>query len=329
MTRKYLVIALLASAFASLLSAQTDYKMLSITEDGTYYKNRLDVSDWNPGEDFVYLRSYYIPWQGEDSMDYQIRMGNLKINGQLVGVDLVENPSPEAADKSKIVTVQVDPAHLKELASLPGVVAVSFVGVKEADLANLKDMENLKALDLAYTKISDGALAYISPLTNLRVLNLANTQISDAGLKYLSTLTNLKALDLESTDITDSGIEYLKDLKELRSLNLFHTKATGGLALRGAPENVSDHGAKVISGLSALTELNLHGAELTDAGLAEIARLGNLRNLDLSATAISDASIENLSRMTLLRTLDLAGTDITPAGLRKLRAALPNTEINY
>ncbi len=329
MTRKYLVIALLASAFASLLSAQTDYKMLSITEDGTYYKNRLDVTDWKPGEDFVYLRSYYIPWQGEDSMDYQIRMGNLKVNGQLVGVDLVENPLPDAVDKSRIVTVQVDPVHLKDLSTLPGVVAVSFVGVKEADLANLKDMENLRALDLAYTKITDGALAYISPLSNLRVLNLANTQISDAGLKHLSTLTNLKALDLESTDITDSGIEYLKDLKELRSLNLFHTKATGGLALRGAPVSVSDHGAKVISGLGSLSELNLHGASLTDAGIAEIAKLGNLKILNLSATGITDASVENLSRMTTLRTLDLEGTDITPVGLRKLRAALPNTVINY
>ncbi|NLI98724.1 hypothetical protein GX441_08720 [bacterium] len=331
MTKRFYAFVLSLTAFAGFLAAQADYRMLSVTEDGKYYKNRLDVTDWKPGEDFIYLRSYYIPWQGEDSLDYEMRMGNLKINGKLVGVDLVENKLSSINDKSSIVTVQTDPSHFSELSELPNLVALSLVGAKETDIEKVKEMDSLKALDLAYTKISDDALMYLKDMNELRVLNLANTEISDRGLKHLSGLTHLRSLDLESTEVTDSGLEYLKDLKDLKSLNLFQTRAgkAGSLALRGGIPSVSNEGAKQIATLGNLSELNLHGAGISDPGVAELTRLSNLRTLDLGATDITDASVEYLSKLNGLRLLDLRGTDISPEGLARLRKALPETEINY
>lgn len=319
-------------AFATPLAAQPEeYKMLSITEDGKYFKSRYDVTFWEPQNDFIYLSAYYVPWQGEDSIDYEIQLGELKVNGELVGVNLVERSVESVTEKSKILTVQVDIGHLDDLAQFPNLVAVSIVGFSENNLAKLKDYTNLRAIDLAYTKISSEDLAYLASLTELRVLNLSYTDVTDDGLKHLSNLTNLRSIDFESTEITDEGLVYLEDLDDLRSLNLFRTPAgkVEALVMRGQPYKVGDAGTYSLAKLGNLNELSLHGADLTDEGVKQIAKMTNLRQLDLSATRITDASVSELSKMSNLRYLDVKGTDISTAGLNQLRKALPDCEINY
>jgi len=340
MAKRVLVVASLAILVVTMitpLAAQADYKMLDVTEDGKYYKNRLDVTHWEPGEDFIYIRSYYIPWQGEDSIDYELSLQELKVNGEVIGVNLVGKHGDIEDGKAKVLTVQCDPGHLESLSEYPGVVAVSLVGVKnDGDLAKLSDIPNLRALDLAYCKISDDALAHISSLSGLRVLNLANTEISDAGLAHLAELEYLRSLDLESTEITDAGLEHIKDLENLRSLNLFHTKTGGAetLALRGQPLQVSDQGLKALAGMGKLSELNLHGAAITDEGVKNLLTMTtqsmtHLRKLNLSATPITDDCVPDLIKMKELSVLDIKGTDISPAKVAELRMQLPDCEINY
>jgi len=322
-----LLSVLVAVGFASA------YRMLSVTEEGLYYRNRLDVSDWESGEDFIYLRSYYIPWQGEDSIDYELSLAELKVNGEVVGVNLLEKQPDEVQDPSKIVTVQTDPEHLDALDEFPELTAVSLVGIRdEKELAKLAELPNLRALDVAYSKISDVGLSYIAALGELRVLNLASTEVSDAGLAHLAKLKHLRSLDLESTEITDEGLAYLKDLEDLRSLNLFRTKAGGGaesLALRGRPLKVTDEGLKALAGLDKLSELNLHGAAITNEGVKHIAAMTRLHKLNLSATGINDDCVDDLAKMKGLYTLDIKGTDISPAKVAELRKLLPDCEINY
>ncbi|MCK4334665.1 hypothetical protein KAX06_07805 [candidate division WOR-3 bacterium] len=340
MARKAMLFAAFAVLFAAIaapLAAQADYKMLDVTEDGRYYKNRFDVADWEPGEDFIYLRSYYIPWQGEDSIDYEMTLQQLKVNGEVVGVNLVGKKCEDVAGQAKIVTVQCTPQHLEDLDAFPKLVAVSLVGVKnEDDLSKLVELPNLRALDIAYCKVSDDGLKYVSLLPELRVLNLANTEISDAGLSYLSELKHLRTLDLESTEITDAGIAHLKDLGNLRSLNLFHTKAAGAetLALRGKPLKITDAGIKALAGMGKLSELNLHGAAITDEGVKELSKMTlqtmtHMRKLNLSATAVTDDCVPALAKMRELRNLDIKGTDISPDKVAELRMKLPDCEINY
>ncbi|MBN2380660.1 hypothetical protein JXM67_12740 [candidate division WOR-3 bacterium] len=326
-----LLILVVLGAASSLQAQPEDLKMLSITEDGKYYRCRLDVTDWKPFDDFVYLYSYYFPWRGEDSIDYEIHLAELKVNAEVVGLNLLERSAEEALDKSKILTVQTDIENLTDLKKFPNLVALSLVGISEGDLARLKDCEGLRALDLAYTKISSEDLAYIESLTELRVLNLSYTNVTDEGLKHLASLNNLRSVDLESTEITDEGLTYLEGLEDLRSLNLFRTPAgkVETLVMRGQPYKVGDAGTFSLAKLGNLDELNLHGADLTDEGLKQITKMSKLRLLDLSATKITDASVPDLSKMTNLRYLDVKGTDISVEGLNTLREALPDCEINY
>ncbi len=320
------VVLLICVAFA-----QQEYRMLSVTEQGRYFKYRLDVSDWLEGQDFINLRSYYVPWMGEDSLDYEISPGRLKINGEVVGVDLVEQPLSDVPSKDKILSAQTDPAHLDKVDSLPNLVSLSFVGIKDDDLKKLSSHRDLKALDLAYAKITDKGLSYLDSLTELRLLNLSYTNISDEGLGYLRGLKNLRTLDLENTAVTDKGLAHLEGLDQLRSLNLFLTPARAGetLTLRGVPVAVSDEGLKTLSTLRALSELNLHGSAVTDAGTGYLSSMAALEQLDLRATRITDASVENLAQLKNLRRLDLKGTGLTSQGISRLHEALPECEVNY
>lgn len=329
MSRK--VFFILVCVLVVPVTAQVDYQMLTVTESGRYYKYRLDVSNWEPGEDFIHIRAYYIPWEGEDSLDYEMRMGKLTVNGEVVGVDLVEIPYESLNGKENIVTVQTDPSFVENLKEFPSLVAISYVGYQdEADLQGLKDLPNLRALDLAYTKISDEGLEHIGALTELRVLNLSYTEISDRGLAYLTSLENLHTLDLENTEITDSGLAYLDDLDNLRSLNLFLTPTSQeGLTLRGGRAGITDEGIKALAETSNLFELSVHGSPITDAGVVYLAEMDNLESLDLRATNITDEAVSTLVTLPNLRSLDIQGSGITRDGVMRLHHALPECEINY
>ena len=49
----------------------------------------------------------------------------------------------------------------------------------------LKGLENLKPLDLSYTKITDTGLVHLKGLTKLEGLYLGQTKITPAGIKSL------------------------------------------------------------------------------------------------------------------------------------------------
>lgn len=334
-TMLFVVTAIVLLAAAVPLRAQLEEKSVTLTESSKYYKGRMDVTGWKPGEDYIYLRPYYVPWQGQDSLDYELTLQELKINGKKVGVNLVGS-EVEPADKEGILSVQCDPAHLDALAAYPDLVALSLVGItNEEDLAKLANLSGLQALDLAYCKITDAGAAYLASLTELRALNLSNTEISDEGLKNLAALENLRELDLTGTWVSDAGLAYLKDLDNLRTLNLYQTRPDGeALALRGKPLDVTDAGLKAIAGMGKLSELNLHGAAITDQGVKDLATVSQqamvpIRKLDLSATDITDECVPALEKMTELRNLDIKGTNITPPKVAELRTKLPECAIIY
>lgn len=331
----FAALAVMLAAIAAPVTAQVDEKTVTLSENGMYYKGRVDVTGWKPGEDFIYLRPYYIPWMGEDSIDYELTLQELKVSGELVGVNLAGSEA-EPADRDAIVTVQCDPAHLDALTGYPNLVAVSMVGLtSQQDLAKLAKLPGLRALDLAYCKVSDEGLEYVAKLTGLRALNLSNTEVSDDGLKNLSKLENLRVLDLEGTWVSDAGIASLEGLGNLRSLNLCQNKPSSeALALRGQPLDVTDEGLKALAGMGKLSELNLQGSAVTDQGINDLATMSKqtmtpLRKLNLSSTDVTDECVPALGKMTELRNLDIKGTGITPAKVAELRAMLPECAIIY
>ena len=107
-------------------------------------------------------------------------------------------------------------------------------------LENLKSAAKFKSLELDSTDLIDARLEHlIRELPQLRLLNLACTKVTDAGLVHLEVLTKLQSLNLEYTRVTDVGLEHLKGLTRLQKLYLIGTNVTetGITSLRKALPN--------------------------------------------------------------------------------------------
>jgi hypothetical protein len=104
----------------------------------------------------------------------------------------------------------------------------------------LRDVTNLRELNLAGVQLTEADLAQLAGLANLRVLHLEKTPTTDAMLAHLKGLKNLTYLNIYGTQVTDAGLPQLKDLTNLKSLYVFETKVTdaGIAALKTALPNV-------------------------------------------------------------------------------------------
>ena len=86
--------------------------------------------------------------------------------------------------------------------------------------------DNLVALDLRRTAVTDAGLQTLGKMPNLRRLQLQETNTGDAGLISIKTLPKLEMLNLYDTHVTDQGLAGLASLKKLRRLYLWRTAAT-------------------------------------------------------------------------------------------------------
>jgi hypothetical protein len=116
---------------------------------------------------------------------------------------------------------------------------------------------------------------------DVRAVLLAGTQVTDAGLAHLHSLTGLQALSLMGTQATDSGLAHLQGLTGLRQLWLRDTQVT-------------DAGLIHLHGLTALHVLDLGGTQITDTGLTHLQGLMGLDTLSLSGTQVTDAGVVKL-----------------------------------
>lgn len=80
----------------------------------------------------------------------------------------------------------------------------------DADLAALKDNQDLRVLILRGSNVTDAGLAYLKGITGLNALNLTDTQVTDAGLAYLKEMKGMRILWLTGTKVTDAGLADLK-----------------------------------------------------------------------------------------------------------------------
>jgi hypothetical protein len=138
-------------------------------------------------------------------------------------------------------------------------------------------------IDLHNTKVADADLELLRDLTDLRTLNLSGTGITDAGLKSVGGLTGLQTLLLNETAVTDAGLQHLHQLTELRELSLYHARVT-------------DEGLTSLKGLTNLRDLTLSGDWITDKGLRELKGLRNLRHLFLSRTGVTPAGVQEFKK---------------------------------
>lgn len=123
------------------------------------------------------------------------------------------------------------------------------------------------------------------------------------------------SFQLSGATVTDASLAPMAQLKKVTYLNLAKTAIT-------------DAALPAIARHTGLVQLHLELTKVTDAGLAHLKPLQNLEYLNLYGTAITDAGLAHLAGLTNLKNLYLWQSKVTPEGAKKLKQALPKTDIN-
>ena len=93
--------------------------------------------------------------------------------------------------------------------------------LSKSDLKRLARLPQLKAIDLAYTKVTDEGLEQLKPLANVRTLNLYYAEyVTDAGIAHLKNWRTLVHLNVRGTKVTSTLFEYVVNMPALQSLDV-------------------------------------------------------------------------------------------------------------
>jgi hypothetical protein len=182
---------------------------------------------------------------------------------------------------------------------------------KDADLEILRDLPNLKQLNLNQANnVTPAGLAPLAELPKLEVLYLMNTPVGDAGLAQVRNLHGLKEIWVGHTGITDASMPWIASNPELT-----HLGATGA--------QITDQSAPLLARLHNLETLSLADTQITSRGLADIAKLPRLKHLYLLRTAVDDEGLKHLEQTKSLKILAIQLTRTTAAGRESFQKAVP------
>jgi internalin A len=222
--------------------------------------------------------------------------------------------------------------NIKSLKGLKKLISVSQK--KLSDLSPLKDLQELKYLDVISTQVSN-----LSPLKNLyqlKELYASDTQVSDLSflkdlkqlrqlwignslVRDLSPLKNLQQLQklyVNETQVSD--LSPLKNLQQLQRLNIRNTQVSDLSPLKDLQQlqelNIKDTQVSDLSplkDLQQLQELSISGIQVSD--LSPLKDLQQLQELDVSFTLVSDLSpLKDLQKLQKLWINEIQVSDLSP-----------------
>ncbi len=167
--------------------------------------------------------------------------------------------------------------------------SIDFNGIASLandDLKRLSVLQNIFAVVLDSTKITDAGVTHLADCRALGSIYLTRTSVSDSSLKTLGQLPNITSLYLSLTDVSSDGLAHLARSPQLRTLELNRTKIDG-LAIQ------------------------------------HIAAIKTLETLSLSYNKIHDEDLVPLYGLRDLQRLILTNTQVTAPGIARLKQALP------
>ena len=167
-----------------------------------------------------------------------------------------------------------------------------------------RQLESLKLIQptrlfLSKSSITDEQLDYVIKLP-LKALQIAFTEISDKGVQKISRLTNLEVLSLDGCpNITSKSIPYINKLKKLEMLTVAKTK----------------FGDAEVEQLTEDNNLQMfylsHCKNVTDKVLPKLLKLKKLKVIGLGGTSISRKTIVGLQRHKTINGLALSHLNLT------------------
>ena len=146
-------------------------------------------------------------------------------------------------------------------------------------------LPGLRGLGLRCGRVSDRGLLVLKDMSQLRWLQLWHVSASDAGWEPLGGLTSLEGLCLTGDHLGGAALGQLKCLRHLKHLTI------------GGPE-ITDAQCEILGRLATIDDLCLlNCGQVTDAGLQHLRGLPHLLKLEvLGRTRISVEGMDELQR---------------------------------
>jgi Leucine-rich repeat (LRR) protein len=228
------------------------------------------------------------------------------------------------------------------LGDLPSLQGLHFsIGCKIAGPPDLSKLTGLLELTVENAGLTDAEVKTITVLKKLTNLNLsANTGITDAAIPQLATLPKLTQLRMRACGLKGLGGATMPvfpalELCHIHGNSELDDAACAGLAKQKtlksifiSESKVADTGLQLLcDNLRHLTELNVSGSKVTDAGMMALRRAERLQKLWLDGTSITDASIESLRKLSALTELYIRRTNLTPQAIATLEKTLPRCKV--
>jgi internalin A len=234
--------------------------------------------------------------------------------------------------------------HLGQMKSLRDLHLWTKGKVAESDLDHLSGLRLkklwLNRFDNPSPKLFARLIACHGP--EAEDIDFQGHSLGDAELKRLAAFPKLKKLTI-SGPFTDDGLRAVGGLTELQRLAVGTAPTDDNLSMP-TTGRFTDAGLKHVVALNHLTELELFGGQLTDAGIAKCLRampkltrvvlmtdgvgvetiraintLGGLQLLGFNTRSLTDPVFAHLRAANSLRTLWLFNTSMTDAGLAHLK----------
>jgi len=207
-----------------------------------------------------------------------------------------------------------------------------------ADLAVLRDMTHLKAIDFSDVDLDPDGVVHLQAGGRLERLWLDGTNINDQGMADVSRVDGLRVLSITGCAVGDAGIVHLQRLQCLEELYIAGTQVSGrGLAMANLSPRLrvvhaggvalGAEGARALARLPQLEELDVSTTGLCDEDLAHFRNHKYLRKVDLDFTRITDGAVEHLRTLPRVEEISVLACDLTEEGLQRLKKALPKARI--
>lgn len=148
---------------------------------------------------------------------------------------------------------------------------------------------------------------------------VAKIEALGGQVKRYSALPGQPIVSVDLSEVRKLKDEDMKLLSSLSTLQELHLHGT----------TITDEGLKQIAGLTNLTYLGLIGvANISDAGMKSLVDMQKLEELRIGNTNIGDAGLKELAKLKSLKMVGLIGTKVTQDGLKEFSEALPNMHHN-
>ena len=155
------------------------------------------------------------------------------------------------------------------------------------------------SLSLSGPSITDEKIANLRGLASLCGLECDQCAITDEGVNTISQVPTIEWVDFFGCDnLTDNAIIHFARMKGLHSLAIYNANG-----------KISGRTLSCLAGLQEFTNLRIDCSGVSDDAVEAIGSLKHLTNLDIRGTSITDAGIRRLSRL-LPETLIRSDSDI-------------------